>query len=112
MAPAGVIRPIAPAKPELVNHTLPSGPAAMPRCVFPPTESGNSVIVPEGVIRPIAPGPIVRSSEVNHTLPSGPAVIAVGQLLALRPIVNSVIAPEAEIRPIAPEPDASVNHVS
>ena len=67
----------------------------------------NSVIVPVGVIRPIRPG---LSDSVNHRLPSGPAVIALGWLLAVRPVVNSVIVPVGVIRPIRPGLLDSVNH--
>ena len=36
-----------------VNHRFPSGPAAMPSGPLPAVGSGNSVIVPDVVIRPI-----------------------------------------------------------
>src|SRR5215204_4755194 len=70
--PAGVMRPM----PSLsVNQMLPSGPSAIefgaaPGAI-PAVKSGRSV--PAGVIRPIAPDPLV-----NHRTPSGPATMSSG----------------------------------
>jgi hypothetical protein len=67
----------------------------MPRGVASSYKRSNSVICPEGVIRPI----LFPRLSVNQTLPSGPAVIASG----LRSVLlseNSEIAPEGVIRPI------------
>jgi len=73
--PVGVIRSIESS--ELVNHRFPSGPAMM----TPARKSsdgkhetlavgiGNSVSVPEVVIRPMNP------YSMNHRLPSGPVAI-------------------------------------
>ena len=53
----------------------------------------NSVVSPDGVIRPIA---FVVPWSMNHTLPSGPAVSEVG---SDTPVVNSVIG--AAVAPAA-----------
>src|SRR5260221_594880 len=51
-----------------VNQRLPSGPAVMPSSLLPGT--GNKVMLPLGVMRPIVP-----ALSVNQRLPSGPAVM-------------------------------------
>src|SRR5260370_8245108 len=51
-----------------VNQSLPSGPAVMPSGRLAGT--GNKVMLPLGVMRPIAP-----ALSVNQRLPSGPAVM-------------------------------------
>src|SRR5438105_14361886 len=55
---------------------------------------GNSLILPDGVIRPILLlGPlIVPETSVNHTLPSGPAMMA-GELLPAIGRVNRLTFP-------------------
>jgi len=50
-----------------VNQRFPSGPAAMKNGAWP-DGTGNSAIVPAGVIRPMPP-PVWT---VNQTFPSGP----------------------------------------
>ncbi len=80
--PPGVIRPAC-LRLLSMNHTLPSGPAAMPHTSLPrwmPAE--NDVTTPAGVIRP------TPSRALNHMLPSGPAAIRTGELPA--PARNSV----------------------
>src|SRR6185312_6341536 len=57
-----------------VNHTLPSGPAAMAVAA-----TGNSLTCPAGVILPSRP----VNDSVNHRLPSGPLTIASGTLFAV-----------------------------
>jgi hypothetical protein len=86
--PLVVIRPILLGFPS-VNHSAPSGPAAISRTSRPGHEhagTGNSVIVPSGVIRPI----FDWSRSVNHTAPSGPGAIPSGKLNAVG-VGNSVI---------------------
>ena len=56
--------------------------------------SGNSLIVPEGVMRPILPG------SVNQRLPSGPAVMPLAYLLD--DSGNSLMWPAGVMRPILP----------
>jgi hypothetical protein len=99
-APETVTRPMLLA--NSVNHMAPSGPAAIPNGMAPNVGTGNSVMTPEVVIRPIwSPAP-----SVNHELPSGPAVIP----MTSSPVVgNSVRTPEVLIRPILLAP-FSVNH--
>ncbi len=60
--------------------------------LLPAMGSGNSVITPPGVIRPIA----FPVSSVNHRFPSGPAVIALGALAAAGR-ANSSIVPTGAI---------------
>ena len=74
--------PIAAAAFCSVNQMLPSGPEVMPVGGTPPekalgVETGNSVIVPDMVIRPIEFVPW----STNHMLPSEPAVMAPGEEL-------------------------------
>src|SRR5260221_559641 len=67
--PAVVMRPILAVVPaSSVNQRLPSGPAVMPSGRLAGT--GNKVMLPLGVMRPIAP-----ALSVNQRLPSGPAVM-------------------------------------
>jgi hypothetical protein len=88
--------------PFSVNQSAPSGPD-----VIVPGEfgTGNSVMAPAVVVRPIARSVVLSS--VNHIAPSGPAVIEKG-LLPFTSVGNSVIAPLVVILPIFPEP-GSVN---
>src|SRR5260221_7244208 len=51
-----------------VNERWPSGPAVMPSSLL--TGTGNKVMLPLGVMRPIVP-----ALSVNQRLPSGPAVM-------------------------------------
>ena len=66
------------------------------------------MIVPAGVIRPIA-GWVPAS--VNHMLPSGPRAIPPSWASLSSPALNSVIVPAGVIRPIAGWVPASVNHM-
>ena len=88
-----------------MNQTLPSGPVAIwLGLLF--AGSGNSVIAPAGVMRPI----LFAFASVNQRLPSGPSAIPVGLLSGVG-IENSVIGePESEIRPILSS-FSSVNHM-
>ena len=84
---------------------LASGPVRRSENVVPAGRTvvgtGNAVMTPAGVIRPIDPLAIV-----NHTLPSGPAVMA----LAMLGTGKSLAAPEVgSMRPIAGKA-LSVNH--
>src|SRR5712692_9327426 len=73
---AGLIAPIRPS--DSVNHIRPSGPAVMSKGkVLPAT--GNSVIAPAVVIRPI----LLALNSVNHSAPSGPTAIRRGSLFAV-----------------------------
>ena len=98
-----------------MNHSAPSGPAAM--LWGPPPSEGisNSVIKPVVVIRPIllpttqrGPGWRMQADSVNHKAPSGPVVMPQGWAFGLGR-ANSVILPSVEIRPIFPLSDW-VNH--
>src|SRR5947209_309249 len=71
-APAVVIRPID-LVPKSVNNRLPSVPAVIRYGNVPEALTGNSVIAPALVARPILP-----IDSVNHSLPSGPAAIPWG----------------------------------
>src|SRR5258708_26538705 len=105
MAPAGVMRPMAFEPPVSANHRLPSGPATIAPGL-PPDGTGNSVMVPVGVMRPI----LRPSFSVNQTLPSGPLTIPHG-LLAIVGMAHSVNMPAGVTRPILlPVPFCSVNH--
>ena len=83
ISPDGVICPIACA-PASVNHRLPSGPGAIPCGPLPGFRPAEySVIIPDGVIRPIAlvsPATTTLAS-VNHMLPSAPGAIANGKMI-------------------------------
>ena len=68
--------------PFSVNHRFPSGPEVMPPGGQPFAEdTGNSVIVPVGVMRPMLLDVALSGWEgshdahVNHRLPSGPTVM-------------------------------------
>jgi hypothetical protein len=89
MAPSGLIRPIL-LPCVSVNHKFPSGPAAIPTGLLDAVRMGNSVIVPEGVIRPMLFAP--DALWVNHMFPSGPAAIEAGNETEVG-IGNSVITP-------------------
>src|SRR2546428_256625 len=78
-----------------VNHTLPSGPAAMKAGRLFAVGTGNSVISPAGVIRPIWFALI----SVNHRFPSEPEAMSSGSLFAVG-TGNSIRLPEVLIRPI------------
>src|ERR1035437_9343596 len=92
---------------DWATHRLPSAPTVMSsgRLVLRPLL--NSLIVPVGVIRPIARW--VASWSANHTFPSGPAVRESGWLPGCRPMVNSLIVPSGVTCPTAGIP-SSVNH--
>src|SRR5260370_13660685 len=77
-----------------VNQMAPSGPVVMKAEVLSDVGSGNSLIVPVGVMRPILPG------SVNQRLPSGPAVMSSEELLGGSG--NSLIVPVGVMRPILP----------
>ncbi len=82
MTPAVVMRPIL--LPELsVNQRLPSGPATMSWGMEPTVGVGNSVTMPDGVIRPILP-----TDSANQRFPSDPSAIPSGS--AAPPIGYSV----------------------
>lgn len=66
----------------------------------------NSVIAPDGVIRPMRPG---RDFWVNHRLLSGPATIPLGLASEASPLENSGTVPADVMRPIA-SASPSVNH--
>src|SRR2546423_13528184 len=79
-----------------VNQRLPSGPAVIPSSWISDADvagvgSGNKVLMPEGVMRPIALYP------VNQRLPSGPVIIP------SEPIgfANLVLVPEGVTHHIA-----------
>ena len=67
----------------------------MPSGWLPAVGTGNSVIVPRVVIRPI----LLAPNSVNHRFPSGPAAMRSGVLSAVGR-GNSVIVPAGVIRPI------------
>ena len=70
ITPAVVIRPILLAAIS-VNHSAPSGPAAMPAGSLSVVGIANSVMAPAVVIRPI----LLPLYSVNHSAPSGPAAM-------------------------------------
>src|ERR1700693_1047371 len=74
---------------------FPSGPAVMPAGAELGVETGNSVITPAVVIRPI----LFAEISVNQRFPSDPAAIPTGKLPAVG-MENSVISPAVVIRPI------------
>src|SRR5207245_4982741 len=81
-----------------------SGPAVISYGALPaPDGTGNSLITPVLVIRPI--WPLVYSA--NQRLPSGPTVIPIGPLFGVG-TSNSVIEPDGVMRPIL-LPFCSVN---
>src|SRR5216684_2952003 len=95
-------RPILPLSPLVfgmlttsVNQRALSGPVVM-LVGWLPDGSGNSLIVPVGVMRPILP----LWSSVNQRLPSGPAVMP-NKLLRVG-TGNSLIWPAGVMRPILP----------
>ena len=107
-APAGVIRPIRPARSYSVNQRLPSGPAAIPAGpLFGVMPAENSVTTPAGVIRPIR----FPLYSVNQRLPSGPAAIPAGPLPAVMPAENSVIV-TACAGPAAPSSASTIASTS
>lgn len=57
-----------------VNHTAPSGPAAIRHGPLLCVGIGNSVTVPDVVMRPI----LFATNSVNHSAPSRPATIPLG----------------------------------
>ena len=65
--------------------------------------SGNSVIAPDGVIRPIW----LTLPWVNHRFPSGPMVMSRGPLLAVGG-ENSLTTPPGVTRTILPVPSFTV----
>src|SRR5216683_2994624 len=85
-----------------MNQRLPSGPTVMTVRPLAEVGTGNSVIVPLGVIRPIW-FPMVS---VNQRLPSGPAMMPIGPaVLPSKPLVpvgrgNSLMLPSGVMRPI------------
>jgi hypothetical protein len=97
--PSVLIRPI-PLEGS-VNQRRPSGPVVI-RYGF--EETGNSVIDPFGVMRPIRSVAI----SMNHKLPSDPSVIPAGELLGVGS-GNSVITP-AVVMGATALPLFSVNH--
>src|SRR5258708_7560244 len=77
-----------------VNQMAPSGPVVMKAEVLSDVGSGNSLIVPVGVMRPILPG------SVNPRLRYGTAVMSSEELLGGSG--NSLIVPVGVMRPILP----------
>src|ERR1700694_6244642 len=94
IAPAGLIFPILFAVPS-VNHRFPSGPGVIQNAPLLGVVIPNSVTVPAGVIRPIAP-PAWYS--VNQRFPSGPVTIDSGTLFAVG-TAHSVIVPVVVAEP-------------
>src|SRR5438270_7954245 len=89
-----------------VNHTFPSGPAAMSlRSAAPGT--AYSAMAPAGVIRPILPAP-----SVNHRLSSGPRAMSRRAAFGVG-TGNSVTLPAGVMRATLPFPalSTSVNHM-
>src|SRR5437588_8250876 len=78
-----------------VNHRLPSGPTVIPLGILLAVGTGNSVMLPPVVMRPISP-----TDSVNQRLPSGPAVMPTGSLPAVG-TGNAVKAPPVVTRPMA-----------
>src|SRR5260370_10307092 len=106
MGRAGVTRRMAFEPPVSANHRLPSGPATIAPGL-PPDGTGNSVMVPVGVMRPI----LRPSFSVTQTLPSGLGPLAIPRgLLAIVGMAHSVNMPVGVTRPILlPVPFCSVN---
>src|SRR4051794_41776899 len=91
MLPEVVIRPIfGSAWFCSVNQRAPSGPVAIPPGWLAEVGSGNSVMLPEVVTRPI----LLPESSVNHSAPSGPTAIVLGKASAVG-IGYSLISAEA-----------------
>src|SRR5262249_13998859 len=84
--PAVVICPMLLLKTS-VNHSAPSGPAAMERGWLAALVTLNSVIVPLVEIRPICP----LTNSANQSAQSGPATMPIGRAPAVGTL-NSVIA--------------------
>ena len=105
ITPEGVILPIL--LPVFsVNHTLPSGPGAIPTGKADAVGIVYSVIAPVvGLILPTLLAPF----SVNHMSPSGPAVIRAGTLFAVG-VAYSVMTPEVLIFATLLVP-CSVNHM-
>src|SRR5207249_2283253 len=82
-------------KPTSVNQRLPSGPTVMIVGKLLAVGTGNSVIAPAVVMRPIW---LPRRS-LNQRLPSGPTVMPTSELLAVG-TANSLTTPAVVIRPI------------
>src|SRR5258708_17074531 len=78
-----------------VNHNAPSGPVVMPVGPLPAFGSGNSVIAPAVVMRPI----LLAKVSVNQSAPSGP-VVMYRMTLPFVGIGNSVITPAVVLPPI------------
>jgi hypothetical protein len=83
-----------------VYHKRPSGPGVIPH---EKRSDGNSVIIPEVVMRETFKAPFSE----NHNAPSGPVVISTGWLPAVG-TGNSVITPDVVMRPML-LPNCSVN---
>ena len=66
-----------------------------------PSPSVNSVMIPDGVISPMAG---LRPESVNQRFPFGPITISFGKLPGFRPCVYSVMAPDGVILPMAGVP--------
>src|SRR5579863_8413291 len=113
VACAGTIWPILllPAVMPSVNHSAPSGPAAIPRRRALAVITGNSVTPVEvpatafvGSIRPT----LLGTNSRNHSAPSGPAAMLWGSPLGVRNSVMVLVV--GSIRPILPPLLVSVNH--
>ena len=94
IAPIPVAKSFSPIVTMAVNHSRPSGPAAIASSTMTPPVS-NSVTVPSGVILATA----LFDGSTNHMLPSGPAVMPTGSLPGVMPAENSVTAPSGVTRP-------------
>ena len=89
-----------------VNHSAPSGPAAIPKAFVPAVGMSCSVIAPAVVMRPI----LLAACSVNHIAPSEPTAMSSG-LLGWLGVLNSLVTtPAVVIRPTAFRAPASVNH--
>src|SRR5579864_247234 len=96
MTPAVVMRPILEVEKKLsANHRAPSGPFVIPTGLELGVGSGNSVIAPVVVMRPI----LLPLFSVNHRAPSGPTVMPNGKALGVGK-GYSVKTPAVVTRPI------------
>src|SRR5262249_57739096 len=97
--PPVVMRPILLAL-YSVNHSAPSGPAAIPAVQAHPVATGYSVIIGFAGVAFVGIRPILLALySVNHSAPSGPTAILSGLLLALG-VAYWVMAPPVGTRPI------------
>jgi hypothetical protein len=93
---------------DSVNHSAPSGPAAIPTEELLAVGTVNSLVTtPSGVIRPI----LLPENSVNHSAPSGPAAMPVGALPAVGTAYSVMVCAAAGIgcasAATAPRPSAN-----